>query len=263
MNFAIVFLDIDPTLTNLWKHYLERHLPHVRVPRHLYPQIVTASITALPANLTFDCIVSPGNSFARMDGGLDLYISRMFAGSRTGTTHTAASLTPVLQYVQKVHHERWKGLQPVGSCYIIDMLPFLVTHEKGSTDNKKGSSKTDLNPSGCRYIAHTPTMRVPTVIDRDEVVYDCMWAALNEIYNHNSAIDVSLSSRESRHTQIGKVAVSGLGTGTGNINMDTCAELMVLAYVHFLDAIEKGQDCTAEWSWRRAKEWDRIITNRD
>ncbi|KAK9314968.1 hypothetical protein V1522DRAFT_406108 [Lipomyces starkeyi] len=261
MNFALTFLDVDPTLPSLWSHYLQQHLPHLRVPRHLYPQVLTASVTSPPPNLAFDCIVSPGNSFARMDGGLDLSISRLFAGSRTRSSGTT-SLTAVLKYVQKAHHERWKGLQPVGSCYIIDMLPFLLSNDT-VTDNYSGDSQPETNTFGCRYIAHAPTMRVPSVLGRAEVVYDCMWAILNEIYNHNKAIDSASSScRETtEHTKIEKVVISGLGTGTGELSRDMCAKLMVLAYVHFLDAVEKGEDCAGEWSWQRAREWDRIITN--
>ncbi|KAK9355569.1 hypothetical protein V1505DRAFT_367328 [Lipomyces doorenjongii] len=255
MNFALTFLDIDPTLPSLWKHYLEQHLPHLRVPRHLYPQVLTASITSPPPNLAFDCIVSPGNSFARMDGGLDLSISRLFAGSMTSST----SLTAVFNYVQKAHHERWKGLQPVGSCYIIDMLPFL----SNDTVTNSGDSRPETNTFGCRYIAHAPTMRVPSVLVRAEVVYECMWAILNEIYNHNKAVEgASMSCPETtEHRKIEKVVVSGLGTGTGKLSKDICAKLMVLAYVHFLDAVEKSEDCAGEWTWQRAREWDSIITN--
>ncbi|KAK9360353.1 hypothetical protein V1504DRAFT_440534 [Lipomyces starkeyi] len=231
MNFALTFLDVDPTLPSLWSqsHYLQQHLPHLRVPRHLYPQVLTASVTSPPPNLTFDCSVSPGNSFARMDGGLDLSISRLFAGSMTRSSGTT-SLTA-----------RWKGMQPVGSCYIIDMLPFLLSNDT-VTDNCSGDSRPETNTFGCRYIAHAPTMRVPSVLGRAEVLYDCMWAILNEIYNHNKAVDSASSScRETtEHTKIENVVVSGLGTGTGEY---------------------KGEDCAGEWSWQRAREWDRIITN--
>ncbi|KAK9483965.1 hypothetical protein V1527DRAFT_520891 [Lipomyces starkeyi] len=239
MNFALTFLDVDPTLPGLWSHYLQQHLPHLRVPRHLYPQVLTASVRSPPPNLTFDCIVSPGNSFVRMDGRLDLSIFRLFAGSMTRSSGTT-SLTA-------------GGGKGCNMLELIDMLPYLHSNV-AVTDNYSGDSRPETNTFGCRYIAQAPTMRVPSVLGRSEVVYDCMWAILNEIYNHNKAVDsASLSCREiTELTKIEKVVVSGLGTGTGELSRDMCAKLMVLAYVHFLDAVEKGED---------SREWDRIITN--
>ncbi|KAK9447437.1 uncharacterized protein V1518DRAFT_376844 [Limtongia smithiae] len=259
MNFALTFLDIDPALTAAWSRHLHTLLPSSRHLTHPRPNVVTDSLKSL--DFAFDCIVSPGNSFARMDGGLDLLISRFFAeGRRRGGERER--LGSVLRFVQLQHFRRWRGLQPVGSCYLIDMLPWMA---RGPGDDEVLLAEKAMfwNKYHCRYIAHSPTMRVPSLLWREEVVYECMWSVLNEIYNHNLAVSSSpTTSCLPAPQKIERVVVTGLGTGTGELDRDVCAHLMVLAYVNFLDALEAGEESQGEWRWGLAREWDTLITTR-
>ncbi len=70
-----------------------------------------------------ECIVSPANSYGLMDGGFDLAISEEFGWE-------------LQERVQKYIVEHYKGEQPIGSSFIIDI----------GTNNMK--------------LIHTPTMRI-------------------------------------------------------------------------------------------------------
>ncbi len=59
----------------------------------------------------------------------------------------------------------------------------------------------------CKYIAHCPTMRVPSNCRwNKEIVYNCMWSLLNELRVHNAV---------RKTVPITRVFVTGLGTGIG------------------------------------------------
>ncbi|KAK9459578.1 uncharacterized protein V1516DRAFT_680290 [Lipomyces oligophaga] len=247
LGFQLVFLDIDPVLVSCWRNHLSKMLDRSRVRGSEYPLVLESSLKTYDGR--FDCIVSPGNSFARMDGGLDLIISRFFSEGKGGGRD---GLTDVLDYVRRVHYARWRGLQPVGSCYMIDMLPWMAS-----------TGDVGWNRFACRYIAHSPTMRVPSALWREEIVYECMWSVLNEVFNHNGKIPLEQQddsqesgSQESGPAAIKTVVVTGLGTGTGRMDRDLCARLMVMAFVNFVEALEAGPGGLNEWRWTLAKEWD-------
>ena len=136
----------------------------------------------------FDCLVSPANSFGMMDGGMDAAITRYFG-------------LALEQRVQERILEDYLGEQPVGSSMIVE------------TGNPK-------HP----YLAHTPTMRVPMVIQGTDVPYMAMWSMLLAVRQHN------------RHSAspIKTIACPGLGTGIGRVPPHEAARQMALAYDHFL-----------------------------
>lgn len=90
----------------------------------------------------YDCIVSPGNSFGLMDGGIDAAIIDCFG-------------TDLMLHVQNKIKKEYYGEQPVGTCLIVE------------TGNK-------AHP----YLAHTPTMRIPQNISGTDNVYNAMRAML-------------------------------------------------------------------------------------
>lgn len=98
---------------------------------------------------TFDCLVSPANSFGMMDGGMDAAITRFFGLS-------------LERRVQQRIIEDYLGEQPVGTSFIIE-------------------TKHPKHP----FLAHTPTMRVPMSINGTDVPYSAMWAMLLAIRQHN------------------------------------------------------------------------------
>jgi O-acetyl-ADP-ribose deacetylase (regulator of RNase III) len=137
----------------------------------------------------FDCMVSPANSFGLMDGGIDLAIRNYFG-------------MQLQKNVRKVIEKEYYGEQPVGTSIIV------------FTEN-------DDYP----FLAHTPTMRVPSDISNTDNVYNAMFAMLRSVANHN------------RHDKlkINKVLCPGLGTATGRVKPKEAARQMALAYKNFLD----------------------------
>jgi O-acetyl-ADP-ribose deacetylase (regulator of RNase III) len=113
---------------------------------HPEVQVVCGRFEELP---TFDCIVTAGNSFGLMDGGIDLAVVKYFGPH-------------VMEFIQKRILEDYFGEQPVGTCIIVP------------TDHP-------THP----FVAHTPTMRVPMNIQGTDHVYVALWAALTAVHRHN------------------------------------------------------------------------------
>jgi O-acetyl-ADP-ribose deacetylase (regulator of RNase III) len=98
---------------------------------------------------TYDCLVSPANSFGMMDGGIDAAITKFFGIS-------------LMERVQDKILDDYLGEQSVGTSFIID-----TGHPQ--------------HP----FLAHTPTMRVPMQIVGTDVPYIAMWAMLLAVEQHN------------------------------------------------------------------------------
>ncbi|CAL2104421.1 putative phosphatase, C-terminal domain of histone macro H2A1 like protein [Tenacibaculum sp. 190130A14a] len=135
----------------------------------------------------YDCLVSPANSFGLMDGGIDLAIRNYFGMK--------------IQYnVQKRIQKEFYGEQPVGTSIIV------------FTEN-------ECHP----FLAHTPTMRVPTDISKTDNVYNAFFAMLTSIANHN----------KTGKARIEKVLCPGMGTATGRMSPKEAARQMSIAYKNF------------------------------
>lgn len=132
----------------------------------------------------YDCMVSPANSFGLMDGGIDMAISKFFGWE-------------LQERVQDRIIREWYGEQPVGTSMIVE-----TGHPKH------------------RFLAHTPTMRVPMPIGTTDYAYVAMWAMLCAVKNHNKTAE----------WKIGTVVCPGLGTGVGQMPVTRAAEQMATAY---------------------------------
>ncbi len=137
---------------------------------------------------SFDCLVSPANSFGMMDGGMDAAIINFFGSS-------------LMERVQERILADYLGEQPVGTSMIVE-----TGHLKH------------------RFLAHTPTMRVPMSIIGTDIPYVAMWAMLLSVRCHNQHAQYKISS----------IACPGLGTGIGRVPYSEAARQMALAYDHFL-----------------------------
>ena len=136
-KIEIILVDVQRELCEHWENNFSS-FPEVKM-HHGYFQEVQ----------TYDCLVSPANSFGLMDGGIDLGIRNYF-GMR-------------IQYnVQKIIQKQFYGEQPVGTSVIVD------------TENED-------HP----FLAHTPTMRVPMNISKTDNVYNAMFAMLRTVANFN------------------------------------------------------------------------------
>ncbi len=142
----LILTDINPALCRAWETAF-KDLPDVEV-YHGYFESITS----------FDCMVSPANSFGLMDGGVDAAITRFFG-------------VGLMQAVQKRIIEDYLGEQPVGTSMIV-------------------ATGMDKHP----FLAHTPTMRVPLTISHTDHVYLAMSAMLREVHHHNQHDERKINS---------------------------------------------------------------------
>ncbi|PGH16746.1 hypothetical protein AJ79_01619 [Helicocarpus griseus UAMH5409] len=176
----------------------------------------------LPPTTTFDLIVSPANSYARLDGAFDDAISRTFCPP----PHNYNTLTHA---AQKVLYERWRGYAPPGTCTLV-----LFPEEIAQTAKW-----------GCRFVAICPTMRMPenVVWDR-EVVYKCVWGLLGEVEGWNRRVREGKGDGKGKaesDKRIGRVLMPPLAVGVGKVSKERWAGQVVLAMKHFVDALERPE----------------------
>ncbi|KAK4616000.1 hypothetical protein CLAFUW4_10163, partial [Fulvia fulva] len=124
---------------------------------------------ALPKELRFDAVVSPANSYGRLDGAFDDALARTY-----GPKNDYEWIT---RKAQKVLYEKWRGFAPPGTCTIVPL-----EHQDDA-----GQSKVEMqHPWNTKYLLLCPTMRIPDLVGWDvEVVYECVWSLLCTIDNHN------------------------------------------------------------------------------
>jgi len=196
-NLRIILCDPKKALADAWKKNIQEKLTSAEAAHFTVRESL---LDAVPD--TFDCILSPANSFGIMDGASDLVISQMFAQA------TNCDIAAVIDAAQRHIYAAWNGFQPVGTSEIIPMSSF------------------GQNRFRCKYVAHTPTMRTPMNVRWDkEIVYRCFWAMLNAIRRHNET--------QPAEKRIQSVLCFGLGTGVGGIPPDVCAAQMILAWKNY------------------------------
>lgn len=135
----------------------------------------------------------------------DYELSRIFKG--------IGDIWRLTDHCQTYIRDVWHGHIPPGSCMIVP-LP----------DDAASAG----NPWGARALAISPTMRAPEDISwHQDLVYDTMWSLLVQLERWNKTSDA-----EGR-MKIKTVLMTGLGTGTGGIEVEKCAQQMMLAVKHF------------------------------
>lgn len=152
-------------------------------------------------DVEFDCIVSAANSFGLMDGGVDGAITGYFGQQ-------------MMKRVQQKIIDDYHGEQPVGTSFII----------RGNEEWNLGNNK---------YVAHTPTMRVPMNIRTTENVYQAMKAMLIAVYKWNQGVDESKKAHNVNRINV--VACTGLGTFCGEVPPKKAAKDMRMAYDNFIN----------------------------
>ena len=161
-------------------------------------------------DIEFDCVVSAANSFGMMDGGVDGAISSYFGWH-------------VMRRVHDVLLRDFLGEQPVGTSIIV-----LGNENAEETGNK--------------YVAHTPTMRIPENINGTDNAYRAMKAMLLAVKKHNDNydslklhVDAGLQPKSDLigFSKINSVVCVGLGTFCGDLPFDKAASQMAMAYRHF------------------------------
>ncbi|KAL4803442.1 hypothetical protein BDV18DRAFT_144759 [Aspergillus unguis] len=181
------------------------------------------SLSSLSASTKFDLIVSPANSYGRLDGSFDDAISRAFCRpDRPYETLTHAA--------QDTLYEKYRGFAPPGSCTLV---PF-----PGALLDQNGKGK---NRWGCRWLGLCPTMRTPDDVRWDrEVVYECIWSLLCAVDGWNRGLE-QRDTGEVFEERIESVLMTPLATGCGMVSAQRWAEQFVLAMKHYVDAVERPQ----------------------
>ena len=222
-SLTIILYDTDKELVDAWKAAGERLLSTSMREQVVLERASLSTITSGPDPTTFDCVVSPANSFGLMGGGVNLALSKAFGAAR-GVT---------ISHVQKALWAEFFGHQNPGTCLIVDMEPLT---------------------GPCRFLAHCPTMRVPSTIPiGSDVVYCCMWSILLAVHKHNKQHADAAGDRSS---MIHKLLCSGLGTGRGKVSADACAEQMVLAIKHYFELSSHPDGVPKVWDWPAAQACD-------
>lgn len=199
----------NEALSNLWPNY---------TPNQIKITTINERLNSLPASTKFDLVVSPANSYGRLDGAFDHAISKTFSPRDDYHALTRAA--------QLVLYDKWRGFAPPGTCTLVEF-----------PDRLKG------NDRGCAWVALCPTMREPEDVNWNrEVVYECVWSLLCQVEGHN---------RMSSGTGIRTVLMTPLAAGVGKISKERWAAQTVTAMKHFVDAVERPQ----QWS---SLQWHQI-----
>lgn len=148
-----------------------------------------------------DCLVSPANSYGLMDGGMDQAITNYFGNQ-------------LQERVQGHIIKEFYGEQPVGTSFLIE------------TNNDK-----------IKYLAHTPTMRVPKIIKDTDNVYRATKATLIAIEKYDKEINT--------------VALPAFGAGVGKVHPVNVAYQMSLAMKHF-----ENPPKSLDWNFESFREYE-------
>lgn len=151
----------------------------------------------------FDCVVSAANSFGLMDGGVDQCITD-YMGEST------------MLRIQDQIIKDFAGEQPVGTSIVM----------KGDWSIDRAKNK---------YVAHTPTMRVPRDVSGSDNSYRAMKAALLAVQKHNQLIDSKDPVYSENNVRINTLVTPGLATLCGRIPYNKAAHQMSLAVFHVLN----------------------------
>jgi O-acetyl-ADP-ribose deacetylase (regulator of RNase III) len=198
-----------------------------------------SNLNGLDSNAKFNCVVSPANSYALLDGGFDDAISLAFS--------PADNYYALTRHVQIELYKQHRGFVPPGTCTIVPIPKEYA--ERSRTGDRWG----------CRWLALCPTMRLPEDANWNrEVVYWCVWSLLCAIDRHNQGVKES-SNAELRESAITSILMTPLATGVGKISAEKWAHQAVLALKHYVCAVENP----AQWSsldWTELGEIDDEVT---
>ncbi|UNI22355.1 hypothetical protein JDV02_008251 [Purpureocillium takamizusanense] len=177
-----------------------------------------AALQFVPESTHFDLVVSPANSYGRLDGGFDDAISRAFS-----PRDDYLALTRVAQHTL---YDAWRGFAPPGTCTLVR-----IPDEFGPPRSR--------NVWGARYVALCPTMRTPQEVTWDrEVVYESVWSLLVAVDRHNEAIRAD-GTGGNLDVKIKSMLMTPLATGIGRVSEERWAHQCVLAMKHFLEAKQR------------------------
>ena len=205
----IQLLCIDELCKDAFDSAVQKHhlSDMIKVTHH------SCALAQVPPMNKFDLIVSPANSYGRLDGGFDDAISRAYAPK-----DDYLALTRV---AQSTLYKEWHGFAPPGTCTLVRIPDEFQERSRNVWETK--------------YIGLCPTMRVPQNVCWDrEVVYECIWSLLCAIDKHNRSIT---ETEGASNTPIRSILMTPLATGTGFVSPERWAQQVVLSINHFMDSL--------------------------
>jgi len=205
MTFKLILSAISEDLFEAFKKHFAQ-----------FPQV---EVVFKPFEQTeFDCVVSAANSFGLMDGGVDQCITDYFG-------------VQMMNRVQEAVLKEYYGEQPVGTSMIVRGNE---NFEWQDINAELPMEKRFLKKN--KYVAHTPTMRIPMNINQTSYVYSAMKAMLIAVEKHNEEVDeFKKHNIENHNTRIDVVVCPGLGTNAGRVPAEEAAKMMSIALTHFLN----------------------------
>ncbi|PKY09289.1 macro domain-like protein [Aspergillus campestris IBT 28561] len=201
----IILLCQDADFITAFHTAQQEHWPEL--PSKLTITPINSRLKSLDPSVTFDLVVSPANSYGRLDGAFDDAISLAFSPRDDYGALTRA--------VQTELYEKWRGFAPPSTCTLV-----------------RFPAPLEQNPRGCTWVAICPTMREPTNVVWDrEVVYESIWSLLCQVEGHNRVSGEKINS----------LLMPPLAAGVGRVSKERWSAQTVLAMKHFVDAVEKPE----------------------
>ena len=142
---------------------LSKNLPIISQKIFTNYENITFEVGNITKCKSYDCIVSPANSFGQMDGGIDAVLSYMLQKDYD-SDHIGRK-------VRKVIADEYYGEQPIGTCILIP------------TENEKFP-----------FLAHAPTMTTPENVVGTLNAYYAFKAVLTSIANYNKKSKYKITS---------------------------------------------------------------------
>ncbi|KAH9890161.1 hypothetical protein F4778DRAFT_374614 [Xylariomycetidae sp. FL2044] len=224
----IQLLCMDPKYLTAFQSAVQKH----SLPRRIHITAHDTALSQLPSTVHFDTIVSPANSYGRLDGAFDDAISRALSPADDYLALTRAA--------QSQLYRARRGFAAPGTCTLVRIPGHFRDRSRRGRDWG----------GAVRHLALCPTMRTPADANWDrEVVYECVWNLLCEVDNHNRALllrreaggdkkDQDKDKEKEKEKEIRSVLMTPLATGVGRVSPERWAAQTVLALKHFLQASE-------------------------
>lgn len=188
-DLKIYLLDMREDMCEAWKSSLAEASNY-----HQNVEVIHSTFSDFMRDKgeAIDAVVSPANSYGLMDGGYDAALTAWY-----GTELQEAVQTEIIN--------RYFGEQPVGTC-----MSVLIPTAYG------------------QYLMHTPTMRVPNIIEEPEVVYHCTRACI----------------MEALRLEVSNIVIPAFGGCCGKVSNQLIADYMERALYSFENTPKK-----LSWHW--------------
>lgn len=198
------------------------------------------SLPRAVADLSIGAIVSPANSFGRMEGGFDLAIS-LYYGSLVGNNVPPHAISKAVKTALLAGKSKIMGYNPTQNAERIPADLLLSTLRADLGLSRRSDPPAYYNGTNVPDLIHLPTMATPTNIHGgtkrlcDSVVFNCTW-------NLMATLAASHLYEETVNTPTLKILLTGLGTGVGGVPLPTAATIMFKAIYHYAKILHMTEE---------------------